>query len=118
MKKMVTVALAVLLATPAWAEGPAHLRLPEGARAGERATRLAETARWQTSPTHRRSHAKKGAVIGGVALGVAGAVAITGLCEAMSEGQGCHSPGPIAAFTLVSAAVGAGLGALIGSAVH
>jgi hypothetical protein len=117
MKKMITVAMALLLATPAWAEGPARLRLPEGARTGERAAQIADTARWQTSPTHRRSHAKQGAVIGALALGVGGAVVGNGICQIAEESQSCGNGGMVAGFTVVSAAVGAGLGALIGLAI-
>ena len=63
-----------------------------------------------------RSHAGKGAWIGALALGVPSAIFWSSFCNAVSEGQGCDALDVVAGLTLAGAAVGAGVGALIGSA--
>ena len=63
----------------------------------------------------RRSRAGKGAWIGALVLGVPSAIFWTGVCGAVSDNQGCDALGVVAGLTLAGAAVGAGLGALIGS---
>jgi hypothetical protein len=62
-----------------------------------------------------RSHAGKGAWIGALALGVPSAIFWSSFCNAVSEGQGCDALDVVAGLTLAGAAVGAGVGALIGS---
>jgi hypothetical protein len=115
--KLMALTLVALLAAPAWAEPGARLRLPQGARAGERLSQVPAEARWSAAPTKRRSHAKTGAIAGGVALGVAGGLVGIGVCDIASEGNGCSSAAPVAVFALASAAVGAGVGALVGWAI-
>jgi hypothetical protein len=63
----------------------------------------------------RRAHAGKGAWIGALVLGIPSAIFWTGVCSAVSEGQGCDAVGVVTGLTLAGAAVGAGVGALIGS---
>lgn len=63
----------------------------------------------------RRTRAKRGAVIGGLALGIPSAVFWGGVCTLYSDGSGCDAWGVVAGLTLAGAAVGAGVGALIGS---
>jgi hypothetical protein len=62
-----------------------------------------------------RTHAGKGAWIGALVLGIPSAIFWTGICSAVSEGQGCDAVGVVTGLTLAGAAVGAGGGALIGS---
>ena len=116
MKILLAVAVAVHLAAPGWAATPARLRLPPGARAGERLDRVPEAARWASS-SQSGSMAREGAIAGAVVFGVAGALVGHQLCEIAEERQGCQQKGRLAVFTLVSAAVGAGVGALVGSAI-
>jgi hypothetical protein len=116
MKKLVALAMTVLLVGPAWAETPSRLVLPEGARAGERFARVSQDARWQSSSS-RRSYAKEGALVGGISLGIAGAVAGHNLCKISEEDQACSNGTALAFFTVASAAVGAGVGALLGWAI-
>jgi uncharacterized membrane protein YeaQ/YmgE (transglycosylase-associated protein family) len=54
--------------------------------------------------------------VGAVALGVAGAVVATQICRIAEEDQHCSQDMRVAAYALISAAIGAGVGALIGSA--
>jgi hypothetical protein len=115
MKKLISVAMVVLLAGTAWAEMPSRLVLPEGARAGERFARVAPGTRWQASS--RGSHAKEGALVGAIALGILGAHAGNQLCKISEEDQACSNGTALAFFTVASAAVGAGVGALVGWAI-
>lgn len=64
----------------------------------------------------RGNAAKKGALIGGLALGIPSAAFWTWVCIALGEGQGCDAVPVVAGLTVAGAAVGAGLGAAIGSA--
>lgn len=66
----------------------------------------------------RRSRAGTGAWIGALALGVPSAIFWTTFCNALAEGTGCDAFDVVGALTLAGAAVGAGAGALIGSASH
>ena len=119
MKKTMTFALLLVwLAGPAWAAAPRRLVLPEGARAGERLARVPEAARWEATASSRRSHAREGAIVGAIALGVVGAHAGNQLCKIAEEDQACSNGTALAFFTLTSAAVGAGVGALIGWAIE
>jgi hypothetical protein len=63
----------------------------------------------------RRTKAGTGAWIGAVALGIPSAIYWSWLCTAVAEGTGCDVWGVVAGLTLAGAAVGAGVGALIGS---
>jgi hypothetical protein len=56
-----------------------------------------------------------GALIGGMVLGAASAVGWNELCEIGNEGRGCDETGKIIGLTMAGVAVGAGLGALLGS---
>jgi hypothetical protein len=114
MKTIATLAMVLLLAAPGWADSPARLLLPPGARAGER---LAAAPAGAAPPTHRRSRAREGAVVGAVVLGAGGALLGIEVCYHGEEGASCRHPQHVAAFTIVGAAVGAGLGALIGMAI-
>jgi hypothetical protein len=116
MKKLIVVVMAVLLAGPAWAETPSRLVLPEGARTGERFARVPQGARWQ-SASSRGSYAKEGALVGAIALGAFGAHAGNQLCKISEEDQACSNGTALAFFTVASAAVGAGVGALLGWAI-
>jgi hypothetical protein len=116
MKKLIAVLMVVLLASPAWAEMPARLVLPEGARTGERFARVGPGARWQQSSS-RGSYAKEGAVVGAIGLGILGAHAGNQLCKISEEDAACSNGAALAFFTVASAAVGAGVGALLGWAI-
>jgi hypothetical protein len=61
--------------------------------------------------------AKSGAIIGSLVLGAASAVFWSEMCNIASEGHGCDETGSVVGLTLAGAAAGAGLGALIGTAV-
>jgi uncharacterized membrane protein YeaQ/YmgE (transglycosylase-associated protein family) len=118
MKRSMAAVLATLVAAPALAQS--RLSLPAGAR-GESVPLEAALAAdaipgpaWGVAP--RASHAKEGALVGAVALGVAGAVVATQICRIAEEDQDCSQDMRVAAYTLISAAIGAGVGALIGSA--
>jgi len=63
----------------------------------------------------RRSGARKGAVIGGLALGIPSAAFWAWACTVGSEGR-CRAWHLVAGLTVAGAAVGAGVGAAIGSA--
>jgi hypothetical protein len=64
----------------------------------------------------RGTHAKRGAIIGALLLGVSSGIFWSSVCEYAGEGSGCDAWGAVAGLTLAGAGVGAGLGALIGSA--
>lgn len=64
----------------------------------------------------RGTHAKQGAIIGALLLGVSSGIFWSSVCECAGEGSGWDSWGAVAGLTLAGAGVGAGLGALIGSA--
>jgi len=63
----------------------------------------------------RHTKAGTGAWIGAVALGIPSAVFWSGVCNDLAEGAGCGTWGVVAGLTVIGAAVGAGIGALIGS---
>jgi hypothetical protein len=65
----------------------------------------------------RRTRAGTGAWIGAAALGVPSVIFWGWFCNAVSEGTGCDAWNVVAGLSLAGAAVGAGLGALIGSGV-
>ncbi len=63
----------------------------------------------------RRSKAGTGAWKGAMALGIPSCLLSINACIGASEGQGCDAWGIVAGLTLAGAAVGAGVGALIGA---
>ena len=63
----------------------------------------------------RRHSAGKGALIGGIVVGGASFGLGAVVCTAVGEGDGCHEWGYVVAFGLGGAAVGALLGAGVGS---
>jgi hypothetical protein len=65
----------------------------------------------------RGNRGMTGALIGGVVFGAAGAVVGYWACNIDTEGQGCDDTGKVAGLSMVGVAVGAGLGALIGSTI-
>jgi hypothetical protein len=65
----------------------------------------------------RRTRAGTGAWIGAAALGVPSVIFWGWFCNAVSEGTGCDAWNVVAGLSLAGAAVGAGVGALIGSGV-
>lgn len=66
----------------------------------------------------RRNSAGRGALIGGIVLGATSVAFWTLVCYSVSEGDGCHYWGYVAALSAGGAAVGALLGAGIGSLFH
>ena len=65
----------------------------------------------------RRTRAGTGAWVGAAALGVPSVIFWGWFCNAVSEGTGCDAWNVVAGLSLAGAAVGAGVGALIGSGV-
>jgi hypothetical protein len=65
----------------------------------------------------RRTRAGTGALIGAAAVGVPSVIFWGWFCNAVSEGTGCDAWNVVAGLSLAGAAVGAGVGALIGSGV-
>jgi hypothetical protein len=64
----------------------------------------------------RGNHARTGAIVGAIALGIAGGLFGYALCGLGSDGAGCQDWEIVPALLLGGAATGVGLGALIGSA--
>lgn len=64
----------------------------------------------------RKSGTGTGALLGAVIVGVPSALIFSSLCSGLSEGGGCDQTGAVVALTGAGAAVGALLGAAIGSA--
>ena len=63
----------------------------------------------------RHTKAGTGAWIGAVALGIPSVVFWSWVCTAVAEGTGCDAWDVVAGLSLAGVAVGAGVGALIGS---
>ena len=63
----------------------------------------------------RRTSAGRGAIIGGIVLGATSVAFWTWACYEMSEGNGCHEWGYVVGLSAGGAAIGALLGAGIGS---
>lgn len=64
----------------------------------------------------RGNHAKRGAILGAVVVGIPAAAAGYALCELASDGAGCQDWEIVPLLMLAGAATGGGIGALIGSA--
>lgn len=64
-----------------------------------------------------RRHAStgRGAALGALLLGATTAILSSKLCSAVNEGFGCEDAGVVVVVTVAGAALGAGVGALIGS---
>jgi len=63
----------------------------------------------------RRRGTGRGALIGGIVVGGAAFAVGAVVCSALSEGDGCHNWGEVTVFGLAGGAVGALLGAGVGS---
>lgn len=64
----------------------------------------------------RGNRAKTGALVGALVFGAGSAMLGSVACGMASDGHGCQETEKVVAFTAAGAAVGVGLGALIGSA--
>ena len=63
----------------------------------------------------RRRGTARGALIGGIVVGGASFALAAVVCTALAEGNGCHDWGAVVGFSLAGTAVGALLGAGMGS---
>jgi len=63
----------------------------------------------------RHSNTGRGAALGALLFGATTALLSSKLCSSVNEGFGCEDAGIVVVLTVAGAAVGAGVGALIGS---
>ena len=63
----------------------------------------------------RRSNTGRGAALGALLFGATTAILSSKLCSTVNEGFGCEDASIVVLLTVAGAAVGAGVGALIGS---